>query len=59
LEAIILGDGGQRYIEIVRLLIDAGANVNLADHDGVTPLQHARQRGYHEIEQLLIAVGTR
>jgi len=43
----------------VRLLLDAGANANLADRDGVTPLQHARRRGYHEIEQPLTAAGAR
>jgi ankyrin repeat protein len=59
LEAIILGDGGPRHVEIVRLLLGAGANANLADRDGVTPLQHARQRGYREIKQLLTAAGTR
>jgi ankyrin repeat protein len=37
LEAIILGDGGPRHTEVVRLLVQAGANVNLADRNGVTP----------------------
>jgi ankyrin repeat protein len=58
LEAVILGDGGERHQKIVGLLIDAGANVNLADGDGVTPLQHARSRGYKEIEKLLLAAGA-
>ncbi|EIM26796.1 ankyrin repeat-containing protein [Microvirga lotononidis] len=58
LEAIILGDGGPRHVEIVRLLLDADAEASLADRDGVTPLQHARQRGYREIEQLLTAAGA-
>jgi ankyrin repeat protein len=58
LEAIILGDGGPRHAEIVHLLLDAGANANLADRDGVTPLQHARQRGYRGVEQLLTAAGA-
>jgi ankyrin repeat protein len=53
LEAVILGDGGPVYIEIVRLLLKAGANVEIADHDGVTPLEHAKQRGYTEISELL------
>ena len=35
------------------------ANVNLADRDGVTPLQHARRRGYGEIEKVLVAAGAR
>jgi uncharacterized protein len=59
LEAVMLGDGGARHAEIVRLLIAHGANVSLADRDGVTPLQHARRRGYREIERLLQAAGAR
>lgn len=59
LEAILLGNGGQAHTEIVRLLVKAGADVNLADGDGVTPLQHARQRGYTRIEQILTAAGAR
>ncbi|MEG0194910.1 MAG: ankyrin repeat domain-containing protein [Stenotrophomonas sp.] len=53
LEAILLGDGGPRHVQIVQLLLDAGANPELADGDGVTPLAHARQRGYTNIETLL------
>jgi uncharacterized protein len=59
LEAVMLGDGGPRHIEIVRLLITHKANVNRADRNGVTPLHHARQRGYREIEGLLRAAGAR
>jgi ankyrin repeat protein len=58
LEAIILSDGGPRHVEIVKLLVDAGADVNLADGEGVTPLAHARQRGYTEIEAILVAAGA-
>lgn len=59
LEAIILGNGGTRHTEIVRLLIAAGANVNLADRDGVTPLAHAQRRGYREIADALLKSGAR
>jgi ankyrin repeat protein len=59
LEAIILGDGGKHHQQIVDLLVKARANVNLADCDGVTPLQHARSRGFKEIERLLLAAGAR
>jgi ankyrin repeat protein len=59
LEAIILSDGGPRHQQIVKLLIEHDADVNLADKDGVTPLRHARQRGYSTIEQLLISAGAR
>ena len=46
IEAVILGDGGPRHVETARALVEAGANANIADRQGVTPLQHARQRGY-------------
>lgn len=58
LEAVILSDGGPRHQQIVRLLIEHGANVDLADKDGVTPLQHARQRRYREIERMLLDAGA-
>ncbi len=54
LEAIILSDGGVKHQQIVQLLIDHGADVNLPDKDGVRPLQHAQTRGFTAIEQLLI-----
>jgi ankyrin repeat protein len=53
LEAIILGDGGPTYIEIVRLLIEAGADINIADDDDVSPLAHARSKNYAEIADML------
>lgn len=55
LEAIILGDGGPTHTEIVKLLVEGGAGVNIADKDGVTPLTHARRRGYKEIAGILEA----
>lgn len=58
LEAIILGDGGPERTAVVRLLIAAGADVNLADSHGVTPLAHARQRGYTAIIELLETAGA-
>ena len=58
LEAVILGDGGARHVDIVRMVVAAGANVNLADRDGVTPLRHARQRGQTAITQILENAGA-
>ena len=59
IEAIILGDGGARHTEVVRLLVGAGASVNLADAKGVTPLTHARQKGYERIVHILAKAGAR
>jgi uncharacterized protein len=59
LEAVVLGDGGRVHTEIVRLLVEAGANVNIADRQGVTPLQHARRRGYAEMVRILEGRGAR
>ena len=55
LEAVILGDGGPRHQEIVRILLAAGANRSIADKDGVTPLQHAQRKGYRELAAILAA----
>lgn len=59
LEAIILSDGGPRHQEIVRLLIDAGANLTIADSDNISPLQHARNKGFRPIVAMLEAAGAR
>lgn len=58
LEAVILTDGSEVFQQIVAELIAHGADVTIADGDGVTPLQHARQRGYREIEAQLVAAGA-
>jgi hypothetical protein len=59
LEAVILGDGGAAHTEIVRLLLAAKANPNIADSQGVTPLAHARNRGYTVIAKLIEQAGGR
>ena len=59
LEAIVLSDGGSRHQEIVRLLVSAGADVNLSDRQGVTPLQHARRSGFDVIADILESAGAR
>ena len=58
LEAIVLSDGGPRHQEIVAALIRHGADVNLPDRQGVTPLTHARSRGHAKIAALLKAAGA-
>ena len=59
LEAILLSDGGPRHQAIVKLLIQGGADVNLADRDGVSPLKHARERNQVAIAGILTAAGAR
>jgi len=53
IEAVVLGDGGANHTETVRLLVNAGANKTIGDSQGVTPLEHAKSRGYQEMVQLL------
>lgn len=59
LETIILSDGGAKHQEIMQLLIAHGANVNIADREGVSPLAHARRRGYGEMVKLLERAGAK
>lgn len=59
LETIILSDGGPIHQDILSQLIAAGADVNLADAQGVSPLTHARQRGYAEMVRMLAKGGAR
>jgi len=53
MEAIVLGDGSKKYQEIVRVLKDAGSKMDIPDKDGVTPLQHAKNRGFDAIVKIL------
>ncbi len=53
IEAVILGDGGPDHVKTVRALVNAGANITIADNQGVTPLAHAKSRGYAEMIALL------
>lgn len=59
LEAIILGGGDAEHVEVVRRLVDAGADVNLPDGEGTTPLAHARANGYSAMVDVLQRAGGR
>lgn len=56
LEAVALGDGGEAHQEIVALLLDAGADASIRDRNGRSALDHARERGYGVIADLLANV---
>lgn len=59
LEAVILGDGSARYVQIVELLLRQGADPSRADAQAVTPLEHARRRGQTAVAALLRGAGAR
>jgi len=59
IESIVLGDGGRRHVETLRALVQAGANVNIADRGGTSPLALARGRGYGEMVTILERAGAR
>ena len=53
-EAIILGDGSRRYVDTVRVLVAASADLRLqSQRDQIAPLEHATSRGYDEIAHVL------
>ena len=59
IEAVVLGDGGPRHQRTLRALVDARANLQLADRQGQTPLALARARGYREMVKMLEQAGAR
>jgi uncharacterized protein len=59
IESIVLGNGGRRHTATLEALVRAGANVNLADRNGQTPLALARGRGYREMIVILERAGGR
>ena len=46
IEAVVLGDGGPDHQAVLEALLSAGADRNLADRSGITPLEHAQARGF-------------
>jgi uncharacterized protein len=59
IEAVVLGNGGARHQATLQALIDAKANLQLADRSGRTPLQLARERGYTAMVAMLERAGAR
>jgi ankyrin repeat protein len=59
IESIVLGDGGLRHTRILEALVMAGADVNIPDRSGRTPLALARARGYDAMATILLESGAR
>ena len=59
IESIVLGDGGNRHTDTLRALVEAKADVNLADRNGRTPLALARSRKYSQMVQVLEKAGAK
>jgi ankyrin repeat protein len=59
MEAIVLGNGGAGHTATVEALVAAGADVDIPDRNGTTPLRHARMRGYSQIGRILERAGAR
>ena len=59
IESIVLGDGGIRHTSTLKALVDAGANLNLSDGYGRSPLQLARQNNYTAMVEILSTAGAK
>lgn len=59
IESIVLGQGGPRHVATLKALVEAGANVNIADRAGITPLALAKGRGYAGMVAILEKAGAR
>ena len=59
IESIVLGDGGARHQATLQALIQAGANLQLMDRHGQTPLALAKARGYGAMVTMLEKAGAR
>lgn len=59
IESIVLGDGGVRHTDTLRALVAAGADVNITDRGGQTPLALASARRYRAMVDILRSAGGR
>lgn len=55
IEAVVLGDGGPRHQRVVQALLEAGADREIGDSRGRTPLDLAEQAGFQAMSEMLRA----
>lgn len=53
IEAVALTDGSEKFVEIVNILVDAGADITLKDKSGKTALDYAREKSYEKMIEIL------
>ena len=58
MEAVILSDVNETQHKIIKTLVEAGADVNIPDRDGVSPLRHAKNKSLTKIADLLRKAGA-
>lgn len=59
IESIVLGNGGPRHTETLRLLVEAGASTKITDRSGNTPLRLAKGRGFRDMVEILEKAGAK
>ena len=59
IESIVLGNGGPQHTLTLKHLVEAGANLQLADRSGATALALAKSRAYREMISILEKAGAR
>ena len=59
MEAVVLGNGGPRHTRTVEALLQAGADPGVTDRHGLTPLDHAKARGYASIVRMFDRTSAR